>query len=199
MGFQPLVDEPVPTHGHGGGLSLGWGSVRWWTHILSEGDHRLNHVAPWAKQRLHTLQGCTGQPGHPLDVGDDRLATVLEALSADTRWSACAGALNQHALRVDDLPPACVRLESTSASGDWRVTADGLFPCGHRQDQRPDLPQVTSMVSALDPRGMPVATDVVPGQRADDPLSRVQQRMLALLDFPVAIYTRLCPDSHKPP
>ena len=31
------------------------------------------------------------------------------------------------------------------------------------------------------------------------PLSRVQQRILALLDFPVAIYTRLCPDSHKPP
>ena len=26
------------------------------------------------------------------------------------------------------------------------------------------------MVSALDPLGMPVATDVVPGQRADDPL-----------------------------
>jgi transposase len=31
------------------------------------------------------------------------------------------------------------------------------------------------------------------------PLSRVQQRILALLDFPVAINTRLCPDSHKPP
>jgi transposase len=31
------------------------------------------------------------------------------------------------------------------------------------------------------------------------PLSRVQQRILALLDFPVGIYTRLCPDSHKPP
>jgi len=31
------------------------------------------------------------------------------------------------------------------------------------------------------------------------PLSRVQQRLLALLDFPVAIYTRLCPDAHKPP
>ena len=26
------------------------------------------------------------------------------------------------------------------------------------------------MMSALDPLGMPVATDVVPGQRADDPL-----------------------------
>ena len=31
------------------------------------------------------------------------------------------------------------------------------------------------------------------------PLSRVQPRMLALLDFPVAISMRLCPDSRKPP
>ena len=31
------------------------------------------------------------------------------------------------------------------------------------------------------------------------PLSRVQRRILALLDFPDDIYTRLCPDSHKPP
>ena len=30
-------------------------------------------------------------------------------------------------------------------------------------------------------------------------LSRVQQRILVLLDFPVAIYARLCLDSHKPP
>jgi transposase len=31
------------------------------------------------------------------------------------------------------------------------------------------------------------------------PLSRVQRRILALLNFPVDISTRLCPDSHKPP
>jgi transposase len=31
------------------------------------------------------------------------------------------------------------------------------------------------------------------------PLSRMQRRILALLNFPVDIYTRLCPDSHKPP
>jgi len=31
------------------------------------------------------------------------------------------------------------------------------------------------------------------------PLSRVQRRILALLNFPDDIYTRLCPDSHKPP
>jgi transposase len=31
------------------------------------------------------------------------------------------------------------------------------------------------------------------------PLSHVQRRILALLDFPRDIYTRLCPDSYKPP
>src|SRR6185312_3967072 len=137
---QPLLDAHFPTHGNGVGLSLGWVSVLWLTHILSEGDHRLNHVAPWAKQRLQTLRECTGQPVHPLDVGDDRLAIVLEALSDEMRWNAFEGALNQHTLRVYDLQPACVRLDSTTANGHWTVTADGLLQCGHSQDHRPDLP-----------------------------------------------------------
>jgi transposase len=170
MGLQPLLDEHFATHGNWVGLSLGWVSVLWLTHILSEADHRLNHVKPWAVQRLHTLQECTGQPVHPLDVSDDRLAGVLEAVSDDTRWSAFEGALNQHSLRVYDLQPACVRLDSTTANGYWSVTEDGLFQFGHSKDHRPDLPQVKIMMSALDPLGMPVVTDVVPGQRADDPL-----------------------------
>src|SRR5215475_12421944 len=170
LGVQPLLDEHFPTHGNWVGLSLGWVSVLWLTHILSEGDHRLNHVAPWATQRLHMLQACTGQPVHPLDLSDDRLATVLEALSEERRWSAYEGALNQHTLRVYDLEPTCVRLDSTTANGHWSVTEDGLFQFGHSKDHRPDRPQVKIMVSALDPLGMPVATDVLPGQRADDPL-----------------------------
>ena len=182
MGVQPLLDKHFPTHGNWVGLSLGWVSVVWLTHMLSEGDHRLNHVAPWATQRLHTLQACTGQPVHRLDVSDDRLATVLETLSDDRRWSIFEGALNQHTLRVYDLEPTCVRLDSTTANGHWSVTEDGLFQFGHSKDHRPDLPQVKIMVSALDPLGMPVATDVVPGQRADDPLyipaiARVQKSL----------------------
>jgi transposase len=170
MGVQPLLDEHCPTHGNWVGLSLGWVSVVWLTHILSEADHRLNHVAPWARQRLHSLRRSTGQPVHPLDMGDDRLAGVLEALSDDTRWAAFEGALNRQLLRVYDLQPERIRLDSTTASGHGTVTEDGLFQFGHSKDHRPDLPQVKVMVSALDPLGMPVATDVVPGQRADDPL-----------------------------
>jgi transposase len=170
MGVQPLLDEHFPTHGNWVGLSLGWVTVLWLTHILSEADHRLNHVAPWAEQRLHTLRGSTGHRIHRLDLSDDRLAAVLEALSDDERWQACEGALTQQLLRVYDLQPERVRLDSTTASGYWSVTEDGLFQFGHSKDHRPDLPQVKVMLSVLDPLGLPVATDVVPGQRADDPL-----------------------------
>jgi transposase len=170
MGVQPLLDEHFPTHGNWVGVSLGWVTVLWLTHILSEADHRLNHVQPWAKQRLQTLRGATGQRVHPLDLSDDRLAAVLEALSDHERWQAFEGAFTQHLLRVYDLQAERVRLDSTTASGYWSVTEDGLFQFGHSKDHRPDLPQVKVMLSALDPLGLPVATDVVPGQRADDPL-----------------------------
>ena len=127
-------------------------------------------MEPWAEQRLQTLRGATGQHVHPLDLSDDRLAAVLEALSDDAHWQAFEGALTQQLLRVYDLQPERVRLDRTTASGYWRVTEDGLFQFGHSKDHRPDLPQVKVMLSVLDPLGLPVATDIVPGQRADDPL-----------------------------
>jgi hypothetical protein len=117
MGVQPLLDEHFPTHGNGVGLSPGWVSVVWLTHILSEGDPRLNHVTPWATQRLHTLQACTGRAVDPLDNSDDRLATVLEVLSEQTPWQAFEGALDRYTRRVYALQPACVRLDSTTANG----------------------------------------------------------------------------------
>jgi transposase len=182
MGVQPLLDMHFPTHGNWVGLSLGWVTVIWLTDILSEADHRLNHVQPWAKLRLHTLRGATSQPVHPLDLSDDRLAAGLETLSHDQRWQAFEGAFTQHLLRVYDLQAERVRLDTTTASGYWRVTEDGLFQFGHSKDHRPDLPQVKVMLSVLDPLGLPVATDVVPGQRADDPLyvptiTRVRESM----------------------
>ncbi len=44
--------------------------------------------------------------------------------------------------------------------------------CSHSasKDHRPDVPQVKVMLATLDPLGMPLAADVVPGQCTDDPL-----------------------------
>jgi transposase len=170
MGVQPLLDTHFPTHGNWQGLSLGWVTVIWLTHILSQADHRLNHVEPWAEKRLHTLRGCTSHPLHPLDVSDDRLALVLQALSDDGRWGTFESALTQQLVRVYALRPERVRLDSTTASGSWAVTPEGLFQFGHSKDHRPDLPQVKVMMSTLDPLGLPLVTAVVPGHHADDPL-----------------------------
>ena len=170
MGVQPLLDMHFPTHGHWQGLSLGWVPVIWLAPILSQADHRLSHVEPWVEKRLHTLRGCTGQLLHPLDVSDDRLARVLQALSDDARWSPFESALTQQLVRVYALRPERVRLDSTTASGSWAVTPEGLFQFGHSKDHRPDLPQGKVMMSTLDPLGLPLATAAVLGHHADDPL-----------------------------
>ena len=128
------------------------------------------HVEPWVSQRLYTLGATTGQPITRVDFTDDRLEIVLRRLSDDTRWAAFESALNQQTVRVYDLQAQRVHVDSTSASAYVTVTDGGLFQFGHSKDYRPDLPQVKVMQAVLDPLGMPLATDVVSGERADDPL-----------------------------
>jgi len=170
MSLPTLFDTHFPTHGNWQGLSLGWVSTIWLSSILSRGDHRMVHVEPWVAQRLWTLRTTTGQPVTRVDFTDDRLEIVLQRLSNDRRWAAFESALNQHTVRVYDLSTARVHVDSTSASAYATVTEGGLFQCGHSKDDRPDLPHVTVMQAVLDPLGMPLATDVVSGERADDPL-----------------------------
>jgi len=172
MGIARLLDEHFPRHGNWQGLSLGWVATVWLSHILSQADHRLNQVQSWAEQRLVTLRICTGQVVRALDLSDDRLAAVVAALSDGERWTAFEDALTGHLVRVYRLPVEQVRLDSTTASGHHGVSEDGLFQFGHSKDHRPDLPQVKVMLSTLDPLGMPVATEVLAGDRADDPLYR---------------------------
>jgi transposase len=170
MGLPTLLDTHFPTHGNWTGLSLGWVSTIWLSSILSQGDHRMVHVEPWVAKRLWTLGTTTGQAVTRADFTDDRLEIVLRHLSRDERWGAFEAALNQHTVRVYDLSTARVHVDSTSASAYATVSDGGLFQFGHSKDYRPDLPQVKVMQAVLDPLGMPLATDVVPGERADDPL-----------------------------
>src|SRR2546430_17370624 len=170
MGLPTLFDTHFPTHGNWTGLSLGWGSTIWLSSMLSRGDHRMVHVEPWVAKRLWPLGVTTGQAVRRVDCTDDRVEIVLRRLRDDTRWAACASALNQHTVRVYDLSTARVHVDSPSASVYATVSEGGLFQCGPSKDERPDLPQVKVVQAVLDPLGMPLAADVVSGERADDPL-----------------------------
>jgi transposase len=170
MGLPTLFDTHFPPHGHWTGLSLGWVSTSWLSSILSRGDHRMVHVEPWVATRLGTLGAMPGQAVTRVDFTDDRLEIVLRRLSDDERWSVFASALNQHTVRVYDLSTKRVHVDSTRASVYATVRDHGLFQFGPSKDYRPALPQVKVMQAVLDPLGMPLATDVVSGERADDPL-----------------------------
>lgn len=102
------------------------------------------------------------------DCTDDRLADLLSALGDDQRWEALQTALNRRILTVYDLPTQVVRLDATTVS--VATQAGGLFLCGHSKDHRPDVPQVKIMMAPLDPLAMPLVTQILPGNSADDPL-----------------------------
>ena len=182
MALPALIDQHFPAHGNWQGLSPGWVCTIWLSSILSQGDHRLVHVEPWVASRLLTFRSVTGQAVEATDLGDDRLERVLRHLSDDTQWSRFEGALNEHTIRVYDLSRERVHVDSTTASAYTTVSEEGLFQFGPSKDPRPDLPQVKIMQAVLDPLGLPVATDVVSGDKADDPLyvpciERVQQSL----------------------
>ena len=170
MGIAELLDEYFKPHGNWEGTSLGWTTAVWLTHIVSEGDHRMNQVQGWVAQRVQTLQGGTGQEVREESWSDDRLALVLDALAQPEGWHRFEAALNRRLIRVYQLQPQRVRLDSTTVSGYWSATEDGLFQLGYSKDHRPDLPQLKVMLSVLDPLGLPLVTQVVAGKAADDPL-----------------------------
>ncbi len=170
MCISELLDEHFEQHGNWQGISFGKMMTGWLGHILSEADHRLNRVEDWAGKRLETLRGSLDLELEALDFSDDRLALGLDMLSNDESWAAFEADLNRRTIRVYDLERKCVRIDTTTASGYWNVTEDGLFQLGHSKDHRPDLPQLKVVLATLDPLAMPVATLVVRGEKADDPL-----------------------------
>lgn len=170
MGIKKLIDKYFPTHGNWQGESLGNVVAIWLAHILSQADHRLNHVQAWASKRLETLKAFFGEELDELDLTDDRLEAVLRYLDSDRNWYSFEEELGGNLLQVYDITPERVRMDSTTASSYCGVNPEGLFQWGHSKDHRPDLAQVKIMLSTLDPLGMPIATEILSGEKADDPL-----------------------------
>jgi transposase len=170
MGVKQLINKHFPTHGNWEGESLGSVAIIWLTHILSQADHRLNHVQGWVAKRLETLKMFVGEKLVELDLTDDRLQSLLRYLNKDENWKPFEVELSGNIIQVYDLNPERVRLDSTTASSHCGVNSEGLFQFGHSKDHRPDLAQVKIMLSTLDPLGMPIATEILPGNKADDPL-----------------------------
>ena len=169
LGLPAILDRHLPRHGLQQGLSWGWLGTIWLAHILSEGDHRKLTVRDWVRQAHTVLERVTGLDIRDTDFTDDRLTLLLSRLSKPGAWHAIEAALNRNTVQVYDLQSKRVRIDATTVSGYHTGSEDGLFQFGHSKDN-PALRQIKVMMGTLDPLGMPLVTDVVGGQRADDPL-----------------------------
>ena len=170
MGIQETLDTYDHPHGNRQGLSIGWLTTAWLSYIVSESDHRMIEVEPWAETHIETLSALIPQAVNIKDFTDDRLADVLEWFSKDSVWEEVENHLGQHLVQVYDLDQEPIRLDSTTASVYHDTEGNTLFRHGHSKDHRPDLPQLKVMLGTLDPMGMPLATLVLPGNEADDGL-----------------------------
>ena len=169
MGLPEVLDRHLPRHWTQRGLSWGWTAVIWLAYILTEGDHRKVSVEAYVKGMQNTLSRLSGQGIDPLDLSDDRLSHLLKHLSKPTYWHRIERDLNARSIEVHALPQAVIRCDATTVSGDHEVTEGGLLQFGHSKDD-PTRPQIKVMMGSLDPLGMPLATDVLSGERADDGL-----------------------------
>lgn len=169
MGLPEVLDRHIPRHWKQRGISWGWTAVIWLAYILTEGDHRKVSVETYIASMKHTLRRLTAQVIKPLDFSDDRLSHLLKHLSKPRYWHPIEDDLNTRSIEVYDLPQDVIRCDATTVSGDHEVTAEGLFQFGHSKDD-PTRPQIKVMMGSLDPLGMPLSTDVLSGERADDGL-----------------------------
>ena len=179
MQVAALLDELFPQHSNwAGALSFGQVAVGWQVYLLSTSDHCLNHVQDWVAQRLPVYSACLGTTVRALDFSDDRLAYVLDKLQEvppgvvpeNTCWSRFETRLNQRLMRVYDLHPERVRLDPSTVSTYAPVNEQGLLRLGHSKDGRPGDAQLKFQLGLLDPLALPLVTQVVAGNSADDPL-----------------------------
>jgi transposase len=170
LGLPELLDRHLGNHGHHEGFSNGWLATIWLTYILAQGDHRKSVVQEWAERHRMTLERFVGLPLRPVELSDDRLGIVLHRLAQTPAWEALEAELWPQTTAVYPIELTGVRLDSTTAYGYHTPAPDGLMQLGHSKDHRPDLPQFKMMAAAVEGTGHWLGCDVLPGQRADDPL-----------------------------
>jgi len=171
MRIQKIVDSLIAPHGNWQGLSPGWVMTIWLIHVLSEHNHSMEVVQEWVGRHLVTLQRLTGQSVRTLDFTDDRLALCLRYLAKSKTWEAMESTLGETLLCVYGLKERAgvMRLDATTGTVGHDAEQHTLFKVGRAKNGLYET-QFKLMLASLDPLGLPLAVDVVPGNKADDPL-----------------------------
>jgi transposase len=169
MHLAEVLERGLGSHHLHQGISNGLLTCGWLAFILSKANHRKVSVQDWAQNHQHTLETLLGQPLRPVEFSDDRLSIILRRFH-DADWPALEADLWRATCEVYEVPLDCVRVDATTSCGYHTIDPGGVMQLGHSKDHRPDLPQLKLMAAAAQPSGLLLATDIHPGNAADDPL-----------------------------
>lgn len=168
------LDAALPRpHGDRQGLSYGQLSVLLLAFILTQQDHRLCAVEEWVSAHHHSLEMLTGWQIEEKDATDDRLGTLLELVGQQAECREHVEMkIGQQMIQAYELPTDVARCDSSSFSvyhqrkeGDEE---ESLLRFGHSKDHRGDLRQYRQMLGTIDPGGIPLVSETLAGNGADD-------------------------------
>jgi transposase len=169
MQLPEVLERGLGSHHLHEGISNGLLTCGWLAFILSEANHCKASVQAWAESRQHTLETLLGQSLRSVEFSDDRLSIILRRFH-DSDWNALEANLWQATTEVYEIAMECVRVDTSTSYGYHSTEAGGIMQLGHSKDHRPDLPQIKLLAAAAQPSGLLLASDVHPGNAADDPL-----------------------------
>jgi len=176
MKVDVLIDSIWSPHGNWQGLSYGRLAVLFITYVIQSRTHNLSKMEKWVEDHSNVLEGFTGWKIRKKEATDDRLGILLENLGQDEESIyEMQQSLSKHQIQAFELPTKVARYDTTSFSIHHEPNKPGeatheLLRFGHSKDYRPDLLQFKQGLGTLDPVGVPIYTDTVSGETADDGL-----------------------------
>ncbi len=177
MQVDVMIDRVLPyPHPNRQGLSYGQLALLFVAYVVYQRSHRLSGMAEWVEEHRVVLQLRTGWTMGVKEATDDRLGDMLTELGeSEERGRQVQRALGQQVVAAYALPTAVVRYDTTSfsvehAPAETGTAGGGLLRYGYSKDHRPDLLQFKQGLGTLDPAGVPIFTNTLAGNAADDPL-----------------------------
>jgi transposase len=170
MGVQEEIDFLWKPHGNRGGLSYGQLAQLFLAYVIHALNHRLYQMEQWVGEHQTVIHQITGWDFTRKDATDDRLGAMLEVLGTDESTRiAFQQSVGRHLIQAYALPTDVARYDTTSFSVHHGSSdSDGLLRFGHSKDHRPDLLQFKQGLGTLDPAGVPLYSETLPDNTADD-------------------------------
>ena len=172
MKVSEIIDDIFIAHTNRDGLTYGQLSVLFVTYVIHSLNHRLSGMEEWVISHKTVIERVTGWKLNDKDATDDRLGRLIEVLGEDDEKNAeFQVRTGQHIIAAYELPTNIGRYDTTSFSVYHQHDENndqGILQFGHSKDRRPDLLQYKQGLGTIDPSGIPLMTDTISGEKADD-------------------------------